>query len=96
MLADNPYTEKQIITKTVEHLKRSDMFPVKEYEDWGAVTPKTYVLLKEHFYKAYTQRLDAIQNGATSGQQGYVNANQYGALMTTEESEDSSSGGRLR
>jgi len=91
MLADNPYSEKQIITKTVEHLKRSGMFPVKEYEDWGAVTAKTYVLLKEHFYKAYTRRLDAIQNGATSGQHGYVNANQYGALMKTEGSEDCSS-----
>ena len=92
MLADNPYTEKQIITKTVEHLKRSGMFPTKEYEDWGAITAKTYVLLKQHFYKAYTRRLDAIQNGATSGQHGYVNSNQYGALMTTEELEDSSSG----
>jgi hypothetical protein len=41
MLADNPYTKKQIITKTVEHLKRSGMFPTKEYEDWEAVTAKT-------------------------------------------------------
>jgi hypothetical protein len=92
MLADNPYTEKQIITKTVEHLKRSGMFPVKEFEDWGAVTAMTYVLLKVHFYKAYTRCLDAIQYGATSGQQGYVNANQYGAFNTTEESDDGSSG----
>ena len=88
MLADNPYTEKQIITKTVEHLKRLGMLPVKEFEDWGAVTAKTYVLLKVYFYKAYTRRLDAIQNGATSGQQGYVNANQYGAFNATEESDD--------
>ena len=94
MLADNPYSEKQIIAKTVEHLKRSGIFPTKEYEDWGAITPKTYIVLKKHFYKAYTRRLDAIQNGITTGQQGYTNPNQFGALnATTGESDSESTGG---
>jgi len=83
MLADNDYTEKQIIAKTVEHLNRSGIFPTKEYEDWGAITPKTYDALKKHFYKAYTRRLDAIQHGITTGQQGYSNSNQYSALNAT-------------
>lgn len=93
LLADNEYTEKQMIAKTVEHLKRSGIFPTKEYEDWGAITTKTYIALKKHFYKAYTRRLDAIQNGITTGQQGYTNPNQYGALNATTEGSDSESTG---
>ena len=96
MLADNEYSEKQIMAKTVEHLKRSNIFPVKEYEDWGAVTPKTYVALKKHFYKAYTRRLDAIQNGLTTGMLGYSNPNQFAALNATTgevDSESDSTGG---
>ena len=93
MLADNEYTEKQIVAKTIEHLKRSNIFPIKEYEDWGAVTPKTYVALKTHFYKAYTRRLEAIQNGNTAGMQGYTNTNQFTALGATEGGSDSESSG---
>lgn len=93
MLADNEYTEKQIMAKTIEHLKRSNIFPVKEYEDWGTVTPKTYIALKKHFYNAYTRRLDAIQNGNTAGMHGYVNTNQYTALGATAEGSDSDSTG---
>ena len=93
LLADNEYTEKQIVAKTVEHLKRSGIFPTKEYEDWGVLTPKTYVALKRHFYNAYTRRLDAIQNGITTGQQGYSNANQYNALGATTGGSDSDSTG---
>ena len=93
MLADNEYTEKQIITKTVEHLKQSGIFPTKEYEDWGAMTSKTYLELKKHFYKAYTRRLDAIQHGITAGQQGYSNTNQYAAFNATASGSDSDSTG---
>ena len=93
MLADNEYTEKQIIAKTIEHLKRSGIFPTKEYEDWGAETTKTYLKLKKHFYKAYTRRLDAIQHGITAGQQGYSNANQYSAFNATASGSDSESTG---
>jgi hypothetical protein len=93
MLADNKYTEKQIIAKTVEHLKRSGIFPTKEYENWGAVTNKTYLVLKKHFYKAYTRRLDAIQNGIAAGQQGYTNVNQYSAFKATASGLDSESTG---
>jgi hypothetical protein len=94
MLANNKYTEKQIIAKTVEHLKRSGIFPTKEYEDWGAVTTKKYLVLKKHFYKAYTRRLEAIQNGITTGQQGYTNANQYSVFnATTQGSDIESTGG---
>ena len=81
------------MTKTVEHLKRSGIFPTKEYEDWDAITPKTYVALKKHFYSAYTRRLDAIQHGSTTGQQGYSNPNQYGALNATTGGSDSDSTG---
>ena len=96
MLADNEYSEKQIMAKTVEHLKRSNIFPVKEYEDWGAVTPKTYIALKRHFYNAYTRRLDAIQNGLTTGMLGYSNPNQYAALTAATDgvgSDSDSTGG---
>ena len=93
MLADNEYTEKQIMAKTIEHLKRSNIFPVKEYEDWGATNPKTYIALKKHFYKAYTRRLDAIQNGNTAGMHGFTNTNQYTALGATAEGSDSESTG---
>ena len=93
MLADNEYTEKQIMAKTIEHLKRANIFPVKEYEDWGTKAPKNYITLKKHFYDAYTRRLDAIQNGNTAGMHGYTNTNQYTALGATAEGSDSDSTG---
>ncbi len=62
---------------------QSGMFPLKEFDMWDAITPKTYPALKTFIHKVYTCCLTALQLRNTTGQQGYVpnnNQNMYNVL----------------
>ena len=55
---------------------------MKEFNDWEAVTPKTYPTLKTFIPAVYTCRILSQQLGNTVGQMGYVpqTHNMYAAL----------------
>jgi hypothetical protein len=46
VLARDPYLDMQLINNTVCLLMQASIFPMKEFGDWEAVTPKTYPALK--------------------------------------------------
>ena len=82
-LAQDPYSSTQIINNAVRLLVQSGIFPLKEFDTWDTIIPKTYPALKTFIHEAYTRRLTALQLRNTTGQQGYVpniNQNMYNAL----------------
>jgi hypothetical protein len=75
-----PYSEEQIIANAVRILLQANIFPLKEFEAWEAVTPKTYVALKTFIHAAYGRRLTALALCSTSGQNRYANQTIYNVL----------------
>jgi hypothetical protein len=61
ILAQDPYTPTQIINNAVCLLQQSGIFPLKEFDAWDAITPKTYPTLKTFIHEAYTRRLTVMQ-----------------------------------
>ncbi len=68
-----PYSEEQIIPNAVHILLQANIFPLKEFNAWEAVTPKSYPTLKTFIYATYGHRLTALALCSTSGQNGYAN-----------------------
>ncbi len=68
-LAQDPYSNMQIINNAVRLLMQSNIFPLKEFDTWETITPKTYPALKTFIHKAYTCRLMAMQLHNTVGLQ---------------------------
>jgi hypothetical protein len=62
----------QVINNAVHLLMQAHTFPLKEFNDWEAVTPKTYPAPKIFIVAVYTRRIMAQQLRNTAGQQGYV------------------------
>jgi hypothetical protein len=75
-----PYSEEQIIANAVCILLQANIFPLKEFDAWEAVTPKTYPALKTFIHAAYGRRLTALALCSTSGQNGYANQKTYNVL----------------
>ena len=61
VLAQDPYSDTQIINNAVCLLMQSSIFPLKKIYDWEAITPKTYPALKTFIGGAYTQHILAMQ-----------------------------------
>jgi hypothetical protein len=55
---------------------QSSIFPLKEFNNWELITPKTYPALKTFIGAAYTRRMLAIQLRNTVEQMGYTPQNQ--------------------
>jgi hypothetical protein len=72
VLAQDPYTDTQIINNAIRLLMQSSIFAVKEFDDWEAITPKTYPALKTFVGAAYICRMLAMQLRSTAGQMGYT------------------------
>ena len=83
ILADNPYTDKQLISQAVMILRKSNTFPIKDFDDWEPKTNKTWALMKTNFQAAYTKRLNAISLGQTAGQQGCTSRNPWEIMANT-------------
>ncbi len=82
-LAQDPYSNMQIINNALRLLTQSNIFPLKEFDTWETITPKMYPALKMFIHKAYTHRLMAMQLQNTAGLQGYApnnNQNMYNVL----------------
>jgi hypothetical protein len=62
----------QVISNAVCLLMQASIFPLKEFNNWEAVTPKTYPTLKTFIAAMYTRRILAQQLCNTTGQQGYA------------------------
>ena len=54
VLANNPYTETQLITNAVLALRKANIFPIKEFDDWEVVQPKIWATMKTFFHEAFT------------------------------------------
>ncbi len=80
MIAQDPYTPKQIIGNAVCLLMQSDIFPLKEFDTWEVMPIKSYPILKTFIHEAYSRCLMAMQLRNMAGQQGYVQQNMYTIL----------------
>ncbi len=82
VLARDPYSDTQIINNAVWLLMQANIFPLNKFNDWEAITPKTYPALKIFIGRAYTRRILAQQLRNTAGQMGYrtMNHNMYTTL----------------
>jgi hypothetical protein len=82
VLARDPFTDTQIINNAVRLLMQANIFPLKEFDDWEAITPKTYPALKIFIGGAYTRSILVQQLRNTAGQMGYttMNQNMYASL----------------
>ncbi len=92
ILAQDPYSPVQIINNGVRLLMQSGIFPLKEFDTWDTITPKTYPALKTFIHKACTCRLMASQLRNTTGQQGYVPNNNQNMYNVLSEGYDTDSG----
>ena len=52
ILANNPYTEMQLITNAVLVLRKSNIVPVTDFDDWETVQPKIWPTMKTFFHEA--------------------------------------------
>ncbi len=75
-----PYSEEWIIAIPVRILLQANIFPLKEFNAWNAVTPKSYPTLKTFIHAAYGHRLTALALRSTFGQNGYANQTMYNVL----------------
>jgi hypothetical protein len=83
ILAQDPYSQMQIINSVVRLMQQLGIFPLKEFDTWDAITPKSYPALKTFIHEAYTRRLTALQLRNTTGTQGYapnIHQNMYNVL----------------
>jgi hypothetical protein len=71
ILAQDPYSPTKIINNAVRLLQQSGIFPLKEFDTWDTIIPKSYPALKMFIHEAYTRHLTALQLRNTTGTQGY-------------------------
>jgi hypothetical protein len=64
----------------VRILLQANIFLLKEFDAWDAVTLKSYPTLKTFIHAAYGCRLTALALCSTSGQNGYANQTMYNIL----------------
>jgi hypothetical protein len=90
VIARDPYSDTQIINNAVCFLMQAKIFPLKEFDDWEAITPKTYTALKTFIGGAFTRRILAQQLRNTAGQMGYTtqNNNMYTILADNNDDDE--------
>jgi hypothetical protein len=89
VLACDPFLDMQVIFNAVHLLMQASIFPLKEFIDWEAVTPKTYPALNTFIATAYTRCILAQQLYNTAGQQGYTppSHNMYTVFAEEEDTD---------
>jgi hypothetical protein len=75
-----PYSNEQIIANAIRILLQANIFPLKEFDTWEAVTPQTYPALKTFIHGVYGRRLTAMALRSTSGQNEYANQMIYNVM----------------
>jgi hypothetical protein len=84
VIADNLYTQMQLMTNAIQLLMASGIFPVQEFKDCEATANKMYGSLKVFAHCAYARRLVAVQL-RTTGQHGYVANHNNNMFQMLEE-----------
>jgi hypothetical protein len=92
ILTQDSYTPTQIINNAVHLLQQLGIFPLKEFDTWDAITPKTYPALKMFIHEACTRRLMALQLRNTTGTQGYTPNNNQNMYNVLDKGYDTDSG----
>jgi hypothetical protein len=92
ILAQDPYSPMQIINNAVRLMQQSGIFPLKEFDTWDVITPKTYPDLKTFIHEAYTRCLMALQLRNTMGTQGYAPNNNQNMYNVLDQGFDTNSG----
>jgi hypothetical protein len=64
----------------VQILIQANIFPLKEFDTWEAMTPKTYPALKTFIHKAYSRRFTVMVLRSMSGHNGYARQTIYNIL----------------
>jgi hypothetical protein len=87
VLAQDPYTDTRIINNAIRLFMQSSIFPLKEFDDWEAITPKTYPALKTFIRAAYTRHILAMQLHNMAGKMGYTpqNHNLYNTFGNNDD-----------
>jgi hypothetical protein len=75
-----PYSDEQIIANSVQILIQANIFPLKEFDTWEAMTPKKYPALKTFIHEAHSCCLMVMVLCSTSGQSGYAHQTIYNIL----------------
>ena len=57
VMAPDPYLDVHVINTSIRLLMQASIFPMKEFNDWEAITPKTYPALKTFIAAAYRRRI---------------------------------------
>ena len=94
VLACKPYSNVQVINNAVRLLMQVSIFPMKEFDDWEAVTPKTYPALKIFIAAACTCGILSQQLQNMAGQMGYApqTRNMYAALDDDDDTTTATDG----
>ena len=56
-MARDPYLDIQVINTSVRLLMQASIFPMREFNNWEAITPKTYPAHKTFIAAAYTRHI---------------------------------------
>jgi hypothetical protein len=88
VLARDPYSAMQIINNSVCLLMQANIFPLKDFKDWEAITPKTYTALNTFISGAFTRRILAQQLQNTAGQMGYTPKNNIYTILGNNDDDD--------
>ena len=78
----------QIINNAVRLLMQARIIPLKEFENWEAITPKTYTTLTTFIAGVYTRRILAQQLHNTAGQMGYTQQNNMYTILGDNNNDD--------
>ena len=54
ILANNPFTDAQMLHQAVLLLRQSNILPTKDFDDWEDVAIKSRPIMKLFFHKRYT------------------------------------------
>ena len=57
ILARDPYTDTQVINNAVRLLMQANIFPLKEFDDWEAITQKTYPVCMQGKFVKYKHNI---------------------------------------
>ncbi len=75
-----PYSDEKIIANAICILLQANIIPLKEFNAWEVVTPKTYPALKTFIHGAYGCHFKAMALRSTSGQNEYANQTMYNVM----------------
>jgi hypothetical protein len=75
-----PYSDERIVANAVQILIQANISPLKDFDTWEEMTPKTYPALKTFIHEAYSRCLLVMALCSTSVQNGDAHQTIYNVL----------------